>query len=50
MSTNRSVLADFLDALDSDRQPVINGREALKVHRLITAILRSAETGRREAV
>jgi predicted dehydrogenase len=47
---HRGVLTDFLDALDSDRQPTVSGREALKVHRLIAAILRSAETGRQEPV
>ena len=47
---HRAVLADFLDALDGGRQPRVNGREALKVHRLIAAILRAAETGRREPV
>jgi predicted dehydrogenase len=44
------VITDFLDALDSGRQPLVNGKEALKVHRLIAAILRSSETGQREAV
>jgi UDP-N-acetyl-2-amino-2-deoxyglucuronate dehydrogenase len=44
------VLADFLDALDRGTQPRINGKEALKVHRLIAAIRRSSETGRREPV
>ena len=47
---HRAVLADFLDALDSGGQPRVNGKEALKVHRLIAAILRSSETGRREPV
>jgi predicted dehydrogenase len=32
---HRAVLADFLDALDEGRQPRVNGREALRVHRLI---------------
>lgn len=35
---HRAVLADFLDALDHGNQPRVNGREALKVHRLIEAI------------
>jgi predicted dehydrogenase len=47
---HRAVIADFLDAVEHDRQPKVTGREALKVHRLIEALLRSAETGRRETV
>lgn len=37
---HRAVLADFLDALDEGRAPRVDGREALKVHRLIEAMLR----------
>jgi predicted dehydrogenase len=47
---HRAVIADFLDSLDERREPKVSGREALKVHRLIDALLRSAETGRRERV
>jgi UDP-N-acetyl-2-amino-2-deoxyglucuronate dehydrogenase len=46
---HRAVLADFLDAIEGDRDPKVTGREALKVHRLIDALLKSAETGTREA-
>lgn len=42
---HRAVLADFLDALDAGRPPRVDGREALRVHRLIEAILRAGETG-----
>lgn len=42
---HRAVLADFLDAVDGDREPRVNGREALKVHRLIAAVLGAAESG-----
>ncbi|HET8728068.1 MAG TPA: Gfo/Idh/MocA family oxidoreductase, partial [Alphaproteobacteria bacterium] len=42
---HRAVLADFVDALRNGRGPRVCGREALKVHRLIEAILRSAATG-----
>jgi predicted dehydrogenase len=42
---HRAVLADFLDALDEGRQPQAHGREALKVHALIEAVLRSARDG-----
>jgi predicted dehydrogenase len=36
---HRAVLADFLDALDQGRKPRADGREALKVHRLIEMLL-----------
>ena len=42
---HRAVLVDFLDALDNGRPPRIDGREALKVHRLIEALLRTGEAG-----
>jgi predicted dehydrogenase len=42
---HRSAIADFLDALDQKREPVISGREALKVHRLIDALLQAGKTG-----
>jgi UDP-N-acetyl-2-amino-2-deoxyglucuronate dehydrogenase len=40
---HRSVIADFLAAIREGRDPAISGREALKVHRLIDALLESAE-------
>ena len=43
---HRAVLTDFLDALDGRRAPKVSGREALKVHRLIDALLRSSEARR----
>jgi len=39
---HRGVLVDFLDALDAGRAPRVSGAEALKVHRLIDALLRSS--------
>jgi len=36
---HRSLLTDFLDAIDQGREPRINGNEALKVHRFIDALL-----------
>lgn len=42
---HRAVLVDFLDALDQGRRPRVDGREALKVHRLIDAILDAAGGG-----
>ena len=47
---HRAVIEDFLDAIEGDRDPAVTGREALKVHRLIAAILRSSETGERAEV
>lgn len=43
---HRAVIADFLDALDEKREPMISGQEALKVHRLIDALLEAGATGR----
>jgi predicted dehydrogenase len=40
------MLADFLDAIERDRPPRASGREALAVHRLVDAVLRSS-AGRR---
>jgi UDP-N-acetyl-2-amino-2-deoxyglucuronate dehydrogenase len=43
---HRAVLADFLDAIAQGREPRVSGREALKVHRFVDALLRaSAERG-----
>lgn len=43
---HRAVLSDFLDAVATGREPKVSGHEALKVHRLIEALLASAENGR----
>ena len=43
---HKALIADFLDALDENREPAISGREALKVQILIEALLESARTGR----
>jgi len=39
---HRSLLADFLDAIEQDREPRVSGAEALKVHRFIDALLRNS--------
>jgi predicted dehydrogenase len=39
---HRSLLTDFLDALDQDRSPRASGRQSLDVHRLIDAVLRAS--------
>lgn len=36
---HRSLLADFLDAAEKNRQPRVSGEEALKVHRFIDKLL-----------
>jgi UDP-N-acetyl-2-amino-2-deoxyglucuronate dehydrogenase len=41
---HRAVLSDFLDAVATGRRPRVSGREALKVHALIAAILQSGES------
>ena len=41
------IITDFLDALDQGSAPRVTARDALHVHRLIDALLRSAEEGRR---
>lgn len=47
---HRAILADFLDALDAGRDPVAPGAEALRVHRLIDAVLESSASRRVVAV
>jgi UDP-N-acetyl-2-amino-2-deoxyglucuronate dehydrogenase len=37
---HRGVLADFLDAIEHDREPRVSGAEAIQVHRFIDALLR----------
>jgi UDP-N-acetyl-2-amino-2-deoxyglucuronate dehydrogenase len=37
---HRAVWEDFLNAVESGREPLVSGREALGVHRLIDALLR----------
>jgi predicted dehydrogenase len=47
---HRSAIADFLDALDKKRAPMVSGTEALKAHRLIDALLEAGATGERVKV
>lgn len=47
---HQAVLEDFVDAVEHDREPRVSGREALKVHRLIEAVLKSSQSGQREPV
>ncbi len=43
---HRGVLADFVEAIEKGRSPKVSGEEALKVHRLIDALLEAGATGR----
>ena len=43
---HRALLADFLDAIEQDRRPRVTGREALRVHHFIDAMLRASAEGR----
>lgn len=43
---HRAVLAEFLDAIEAGREPVNSGRAALKVHRLIEALMISSRERR----
>jgi UDP-N-acetyl-2-amino-2-deoxyglucuronate dehydrogenase len=43
---HRSVWIDFLDAITQGRSPRVTGAEALKVHRLIDALIATAATGK----
>jgi predicted dehydrogenase len=47
---HRDVLTDFIDAIEQKRTPKISGREGLRVHGLIDALLQSAASGARVAV
>jgi predicted dehydrogenase len=41
---HRSVWRDFLDAVETGAEPCVNGEEALRVHRLIDALIESARS------
>jgi UDP-N-acetyl-2-amino-2-deoxyglucuronate dehydrogenase len=43
---HRNVLADFVEAVEKRRPPKVSGEEALRVHRLIDALLEAGATGR----
>jgi predicted dehydrogenase len=43
---HRRVLAEFLDAIDQGREPMNSGRSALRVQRLIDALLASGRERR----
>jgi predicted dehydrogenase len=47
---HRRVLAEFLDSIDERREPSNSGRSALRVQRLIDALLASGREGRRVSV
>lgn len=43
---HRDLIADFVDAVEQGRAPAITGREALRVHDLIDALIASSREGR----
>lgn len=47
---HRALITDFLDAIAQGRSPRVSGREALKVHRFIDALLRASAENRTVAV
>jgi predicted dehydrogenase len=42
---HRAVMADFIDAISTGRDPRVTGEEALRVHRLIDALIATGESG-----
>jgi predicted dehydrogenase len=42
---HRAVIEDFAEAVATGRAPLVPGREALGVHRLIAALEKSGEQG-----
>ncbi|MFL5336259.1 MAG: Gfo/Idh/MocA family protein [Geminicoccaceae bacterium] len=47
---HKRLLTDFCDAIRDGRSPRVSGREALRVHRLIDALLLAAREGRQVAM
>ena len=47
---HRAIIEDFVQAISEDRSPLVSGREALEVHRLIEALERSAELERKQTI
>ena len=45
LGVDLAVWRDFLDALDAGRAPAVDGAQALRVHRLIDALLASGAAG-----
>ena len=43
---HRAVMEDFVDAIREDREPKVTGGEALKVHRLMDALIETGRQGR----
>ena len=47
---HRSIIEDFAQAVKTGKAPIVSGRDALTVHRLITALEHSGRSGTRIAV
>ena len=43
---HRDLIADFVSAIQAGRPPAVTGRDALKVHDLIDALIASSREGR----
>ena len=43
---HQAIYQDFFDAVREDRNPVVSGRDALRVQALIEALIRSSNEGR----
>jgi len=43
---HKRLIEDFLDAIEGEREPTVNGEAALEVHRLIDALLRASDERR----
>ncbi len=48
--SHRAVMADFVEAIRAGREPRVTGEEALKVHRLIDALIAAGSSDRRVVV
>jgi UDP-N-acetyl-2-amino-2-deoxyglucuronate dehydrogenase len=47
---HRRLIEDMVEAIEQGREPGASGRDGLVVHRLIEAVMRSADSGRFERV
>jgi predicted dehydrogenase len=47
---HRRLIEDMVEAIEQGREPGASGRDGLVVHRLIEAVIRSADSGRFERV
>lgn len=43
---HRAIMANFIDAIESGSKPIVTGEEALRVHRLIDALIAAGSAGK----